>query len=260
MPADTSETITCEEGIVAFLDVLGFRRVVEKLPNDAGLRSTFGNVLRRLAQASRRTLDGSIHGGAKYAHFSDSIVISRYHSPTTGLAEFVVVERAGALAAELLKNGIPCRGGVARGWLHHEAGVLVGEAMVRAVELEAMAKYPRIIVQDSVGEAIRAGISNIEVGDPFFERDRDGCWIINVFADHWICPGRLQGVTSQDYARLCQEEYARCRNAVAMSLATEIRERGGETDAVAKLRWLATQLNGVLVEKFHGAISAIDLA
>ena len=72
--------------------------------------------------------------------------------------------------------------------------MLVGEAMVRAVEPEAMAKYPRIIVQDSVGEAIRARISNIEVGDPFLGRDRDGCLIINVFADHWICPGRLQGV------------------------------------------------------------------
>ncbi|HKO63492.1 MAG TPA: hypothetical protein VJV03_20170, partial [Pyrinomonadaceae bacterium] len=83
--------------------------------------------------------------------FSDSVVVtSGGPFGTAGL--FATV---GVLAGELLKRGILCRGGIARGRMYHADGILFGEALVRAYDLERhVAKMPRIVIDDDVAPAV----------------------------------------------------------------------------------------------------------
>src|SRR5207245_1212687 len=79
--------------------------------------------------------------------FSDSVVISE--GGRFGMSGVIAIVRA--LAGELLKRGILCRGGIAQGRTYHANGIVFGEGMVRAYDLERdVAKTARIVIAHEV--------------------------------------------------------------------------------------------------------------
>jgi hypothetical protein len=84
------------------------------------------------------------------------------------------------VAEMALRIGVLIRGGYSFGQLYHENGVVFGEAMVDAYQLESKhAVYPRILVSDRILEQLN-GFSD---GDPdFLRQDTDGRWHLNYFS------------------------------------------------------------------------------
>jgi hypothetical protein len=88
------------------------------------------------------------------------------------------------VAGELLKKGILCRGGVARGLMYHADGIAFGEGLVRAYDLERkVAKNPRIVIADEVAPTIFFRTNN---PIPLIKRDADGEMFLNVFSHFWL--------------------------------------------------------------------------
>jgi len=57
----------------------------------------------------------------------------------------VHISRNRKLARQALAIGVLCRGGVATENCYHRRGMVVGPAMVKAVEMERAAEHPRIV-------------------------------------------------------------------------------------------------------------------
>ena len=136
-----------EDRYVAFIDILGFREMVARM----GRAPSFYNDMLSNLSAMRRTLPPREEKAAtdlRVQTFSDSIVLSTGPTPD-GLWHLLFVVHD--LTNALLPRGIFIRGGVARGRMHHENDILLGEAMVEAYDLETkVAGHPRIVLSKRV--------------------------------------------------------------------------------------------------------------
>lgn len=122
----------------AFLDILGFRQLVESLSKDP---QNIKNL---------RTLLQKVHGGGKSKKLvraqsiSDAVALSTEPN-MEGLGELMQVLIG--LAVDLLCEGLFVRGAVVRGPLYHDERMVFGKALVDAYQYESeVAKYPRIVV------------------------------------------------------------------------------------------------------------------
>jgi hypothetical protein len=136
-----------EERYVAFIDILGFREMVARM----GRAPRFYDDMLLNLSAMRRTLpprEDKALTDLRVQTFSDSIVLSTGPTPD-GLWHLLFVVHD--LTNALLPRGIFIRGGVARGRMHHEDDILLGEAMVEAYDLESkVAGHPRIVLSKRV--------------------------------------------------------------------------------------------------------------
>lgn len=229
-----------DERFVAFIDLLGFRDVLNRMfTNEPQLFKTVLQVL-ELAKAFADAPDPE--NMRAITAFSDSVVVtSGGPFGTAGL--FATV---GVLAGEFLKKGILCRGGIARGRMYHADGILFGEALVRAYDLERhVAKMPRIVIDDDVAPAV---FFLIDDQVPRVKRDRDGKLILNVFAHFWeradidspnILVGDHWGGSADEKGLLL------VRGVLQNALS---RAQSGNADIFEKIRWAAGQFNETLQE------------
>lgn len=129
--------------LVAFVDVLGFANLVIKSATNDEARTTVSNLV-----ATNTLFDRffeKLMQRAKANFFSDSFVVSMEPDEIIYL-----VREIGYLARYLLLMGLPCRGGISLGPLHHEGKVVVGPALIQAYKLERdRAEYPRIVLDEA---------------------------------------------------------------------------------------------------------------
>ena len=100
-----------------------------------------------------------------------------------------LVREIGYLARYLLLLGLPCRGGISLGPLHHEGKVVVGPALIQAYKLERdRAKYPRIVLDEGALQCWRDEFA----GDPahmdcidLVKTGADGLPYLNLFDPAW---------------------------------------------------------------------------
>lgn len=183
-----------KQRIILFLDLLGFREIVNKtvdldfltqiyevlqsITSDTIATETF-NQLHREISPKRRLQGEDLYGLQKsldeisehykkvaretkiqstlaVTHFSDSIVIS------VDIEDLTAIKAMMTLTAKINYRlwedyGILTRGGITIGQLiHEEGGVLIGPAMVRAYELEStLAKNPRILIDENCIDFIK---------------------------------------------------------------------------------------------------------
>ena len=162
---------------VAFIDILGFRDFIERMFNDEP--ELFGTLLEALESANSMAGERDPENVRAISAFSDSVVISE-GGPfgTAGLLAYVR-----AFAGQLIRRGILCRGGIAQGRTYHAGGIVFGEGLLRAYDLERdVAKVPRIVIADEVAPSIQFLIDD---PIPRLKRDKDGRLFVNVFNYFW---------------------------------------------------------------------------
>jgi hypothetical protein len=157
-----------EETFIAFADFLGFSEASTELDDSA--RQEVLGLLQNLA-ALRSEFEAALidatNIGARYSikpavsTFSDHIVISygletlRNTTPlneeTIAIAILAqIVKLISTIAAEALRLGFLIRGAATIGKLYHANGVVFGEALIEATQLEARtAVYPRIVLSSN---------------------------------------------------------------------------------------------------------------
>jgi len=145
------------ERYVAFIDILGFREIIKRSETDSRLYETLVKTLSEIH--AREPIEGEETVDFQFQTFSDSIVISSASSKM-GLAH--LLRAICTLTLELMQESLLIRGGIAKGKLYHEKGVMFGPAVIEAYEIEkTIAKYPRVILskqtyKDSQGFGIGA--------------------------------------------------------------------------------------------------------
>lgn len=191
--------ISYKTGIIAFLDILGFKEIVKKSERSPRLLNTIYQSLGFLKKrelpdkwnlqlveieedAQRRNLhDFEISDRVHASAFSDSIVVSIVvednninESLSTLLANLAFV------GSKFIMDGMLIRGGITIGKIiHNETGVVFGQGLIDAYHLESRAaKYPRIILSDKLITKLNYPLNTKKDRFPYHQylkRFSDGC-------------------------------------------------------------------------------------
>lgn len=149
------KSFSYQDRFIAFVDILGFRDIIDRSKREPP-EVTIEEILSALnypePAAKGEMLIGEVgdisESDHKVTQFSDSIVISTEPSES-GL--LYLVDHVERIVFNLLKLGVFCRGGIAKGLLFHEKNLVFGQAMIEAYDLEhEKADYPRVILSKEV--------------------------------------------------------------------------------------------------------------
>lgn len=150
---------TYDNRFVAFIDILGFKEIVEKTQIDILEYKRVKNVLNYIAGVRIDNYQEPLakHGILKeFSVFSDSIVITYSQNLSIGGSLFHILMDVVFLCLDLLSANIFVRGAVTHGKMYHDEKVCFGPAMIDAYQKEEkIAVYPRIIIDK---KAIEMGI------------------------------------------------------------------------------------------------------
>lgn len=174
-----------EDRIIAFLDILGFSDLINRLDGNPELHGIVHHALSLIRHHKYRANDNapvlvggvSISADLEVSVFSDSIAISSAIEEKGMLNCYRVFTACGWLQAELLYLGILTRGGISKGKTYHRDDLLYGDGMLNAYRLESRAAiYPRILIDSSLFD-----MTTNSMRGTFFEEDSDGLFFINPF-------------------------------------------------------------------------------
>ncbi len=223
--------MTENESIVAYLDVLGFKKWVWDLidkddgtPDVNKFEALGDSLTEALEQAVGTVQEAFIRktevGEVMTFQFSDSFVLAA--ESRVGI-ELPIIKGLVAFSGELLQEGLACRAGVARGYVYRDQnrGHLFGPAYLKAYQLESeIAFYPRIALEKSVATALLEILDN----DPTaIERNSEKQAFVNLF--------------SGCYEYWDPEKSDRARLAIKREFK-EVKNRSDRLDLAAKWRWL----------------------
>jgi len=215
-----ARTVRYERRIFAFLDILGWSKLIElSLKDKVAMRRLAGlQVLFRLDSELHDKLQGP--EDSFRTHFSDTLIMS-WPAPKSDKQSALVLQDLAAVLLQLFANCFLVRGGVVLGKVLHRRDIVFGPALVDAYKLETrVAIYPRVVV----GTSLRAWRQS-----PFVQQDADGQWFINFlpcFKPGYRFPEFLGNVR-----RFLTGEYAHSKNDPSTS---------------AKYAWMMSYLNRVL--------------
>lgn len=173
-----------EERVVAFIDVLGWKASVEASANDPQLRECMENAVTSLGAIIRQYVDekddprlaGGIPASDDQAtQFSDSVIISFRSNTPQDLTR--MVSAVCSYQMTMIMSGFPIRGGITLGKMYHRGSVSFGPAFNRAVCLEDLARYPRVIVDRFLNPRVKEAASTFPRHWNFVLEDEDG-WMI----------------------------------------------------------------------------------
>lgn len=150
--------------LVAYLDILGFRNLIatKEAREVSGILRAVNEAVEPPAHKMRLKTHADGITEDEYVHFSDLSLIVRpfeggeAHRPASQLFA-LLLHIVQAQARLVIDEGILIRGAVTVGKAVKSSGQVFGPAVVRAYELERkVAKYPRIIIDERVFEALRS--------------------------------------------------------------------------------------------------------
>ena len=181
------DSLRYEKRVVAFLDVLGWRRAISDSISDPKLAQHLGVALHssmataRLAEWMRQNVDSEkAFGDPQVTQFSDSVVISTIAQPN---AEDQLVFHLRAAVAGFLQLGYLVRGGIAEGNLIHRGQMVYGSALTAAYDIEhKVARHPRIVLDEPLAHRWGSGMRIIDQNDRtigfrrYWRRDKDGLY------------------------------------------------------------------------------------
>ena len=169
-----------QEKIVVFLDMLGFKNLV----NDESKCEKTGALLKMPYLLGKNDNPKLLKiKGLSMTSISDSLVFSV--RPKEKGAMNKIVELTTVFTQTLLSHySILVRGGIAIGKLYHDNEIVYGPGLVKAYELEnKIAVYPRIIMMASDFEQsiLSCGKTSQTILQRMFVRDDDGFLTLDCF-------------------------------------------------------------------------------
>jgi hypothetical protein len=145
------------ERIVTFIDLLGFTRDVQMIPERPGLLLSIDAVLSAIVRCKRdldaRRESGELNYDARLTQISDALVIS-YHIERGAFQR--ALSHAAFLGNVCVRRGYLPRGIITTGKLVHDADRLYGGGLIDAYNIERQHVVdPRIAIDARVMEEIR---------------------------------------------------------------------------------------------------------
>jgi len=245
-----------DEHIILYVDFLGSKAAIrdwkeEQLEAFATLLHNIAALRSEFASLTETPVDGATRSVITPAvsTFSDHIVISY---PTQHLRRFggesslslmgllpaqTLVSR---IAAAAMRFGLLIRGGVTVGQLHHKGGVVLGEAMIEAYELESRVSiYPRIAASRKLYSLIKANPpSPLSALSTILLEDQDGIIHLNYFKSMILAGG---GQPGDEFTARLNTWLREARQTVAENI--ERFEQGESWNELAKWVWFRKHFN-----------------
>jgi len=175
-----------ENRIVLFIDILGFKKVIEstfqkekdKKDEIKYLNETLTGLKNVLSRTRSRSKSDKV-----ITQFSDSIVISFLEIDNDEL--YYVFINIKALIVYLISRKVICRGGISYGKLVHNKDIIFGPGLINAYETESKAaSYPRIIIdKDLISNKKHQSIYEYLETSKVIARDFDQMYFIDYFTD-----------------------------------------------------------------------------
>lgn len=183
-----------EEQFVAYLDFLGFSEASVNI-DEATREKVLALLLALSALRGEFNMEVKLHEGGSTSSikpaistFSDHIVISY---PVQALSDSGLNEQFAAfvvardftdllrrIAGAALSIGFLVRGGASLGMMYHAQGVIFGEALVDAVQIESRTSvYPRVVLSPRLTRKTE-WVEN----QPYVIKDSDGLYHIDYFS------------------------------------------------------------------------------
>ena len=154
-----------EKRIIAFVDILGFKTMIDDSKADTLLRRKIKEVMEIIRESADTSIKSSVR---KVSTFSDSAVIS--YPLTHASALLYLLLDIIHLQLKVGALGVMIRGGIAIGDCYHDGKIVFGPAMIEAYRLEnTVAKWPRVVI---TAEALNTGIQET-VKHNQFSREKD---------------------------------------------------------------------------------------
>lgn len=187
-----------ENRIVLFLDILGFKNIIDKtveknIENEDAIEKLYRNLEEiKTFLIDRLKINKSLiykeNKSVIVTQFSDSIIISFESDKNATL--LILIRTIQELIINLVNKGILCRGAISYGKLIHNEKIIFGPALNDAYETETKAAiYPRIILDKSI---IELGSITKKSKEKFFSKediimnylskDTDEKYFINYFS------------------------------------------------------------------------------
>jgi hypothetical protein len=237
-----------DDRYVAYMDILGFRSLVERIPSEPALYNEAVAAFNVLETELDVPLElAKTNYGFRKQIISDGIVMS---SDNTGKGLEFLVLAIKQLSIALLRLGMFTRGGLAKGKLHHDDNVLFGDGFMDAYFLESqIAKYPRIIVGKTVyDDMCEFSASGDVVLQPYIRHADDGPAFVHIL--YTLADPPTEGCSIGE-ARV--EEEVRRRLQMNLFSAMHIPRH------FEKVRWFATYWNSIAAEQAHSPLGQIEL-
>lgn len=150
-----------ENRIVLFLDILGFRAIIDKTVdkqddnNTSGIEELYTKLeeVRKFlnARLKQKEIFQDRNFSLRVTQFSDSIIISFINDDNRTLLK--LIRTIQELIINFVNSGMLCRGAISYGKLIHDNRIIFGPALNDAYETETKAAmYPRVILDKSIIE------------------------------------------------------------------------------------------------------------
>jgi hypothetical protein len=258
-----------EMRVVAFLDIMAWRDLVERSSADAALRARAGGVLaylkamhelpasiqewrRKKTEEAGQVFDPD-EGQLQFAQFSDSIIISGDMSQFFSL----IFHIWGINRALFYNSSILVRGAITTGLMYHKGSIAFGPAVTAAYELEQKYSiYPRIIFDRELTFAETNARSSQSPFSSWFRKAPDGFWFYDYL--HPLLndpPGFHDKADPELLTQFIIPSMNHSRGIIDQGLRTY-----SETPRIwEKYRWMADYFNLVVDEFPAASIAKIDL-
>jgi hypothetical protein len=254
-----------EETFTAFVDFLGFSEASRELDHEKRLKVL--ELLRALVALRSEFSVTAQEGpdGKKYfirpaiSTFSDHIVISfgletLQKTLSEQVSALIAVQQfadlVSRIAAQALRLGFLIRGGLTIGKLYHAGGVVFGEALVEATQLEARtAVYPRIVLSP-------AAVARFQTTKhPFMKLEDDGIYCVDYMHSMLL----KAAVPGDQWAANVKRWFDEVVPVIKTALDAHARSGGGLNE-LAKWTWFAKRFRATIEALPEQAQTAIGVS
>ena len=259
-----------KKNIVTFIDILGFKNLVEQSEIHEEIFRKIQRTLMKFKSledplswpsdlieveedAQMKGLEGfDISSKTKCTCFSDSIVVSIEVENDLNKVFSSLIANLARIGAELLCEGVLIRGGIDLAEVYHENGVIFGKGLINAYELESnAAKYPRIIVSKNLISELNYPLLEKSSRYPYhqyLDRFDDGCIGIHQLIFYQVLQNST--IISDDRIR---EALKKSKDVIIEGLDANFEY----SQIFLKYKWLMSQYNKLIIltdglkETFH---------
>lgn len=227
-----------ENRYVLFLDILGFKKIIEAtydkdedVPNEI---EKLYNALKTISKTNSRTT-----GSKRITQFSDSIVVSFNDIEQHEFSH--LLDDISYMLFLLAFEGIVCRGAIAYGKFYHDDKYLFGPALVDAYETESKAAmYPRVIVDKSVINIYKEKSKSTHIKSRFRKDFIDG-YLMEDLDDKLFIDYFLNPLTFADSKEIYVNYLEKLRELISNGLS-----KARAADIRVKYGWMKQKFNSTL--------------
>lgn len=177
------------EGTVAFLDILGFKALVDAAERGAAGEATLSNLVRMLddhvaLEKGRSHPDVSDSLKPDWIFISDSLIISSLNDAGDDRDLAAVTIKTIQIANRLLEMGYLIRGGISRGPVWRKPANIFGSAYIQAYLQEQATQWPRVQISKQAEQVWKTG----RLRDYLPVAEDLGAAVVDIFHPYYNAP------------------------------------------------------------------------